>query len=44
MKNLKSKIDKNENIRLVISTPNIAFFIIRLMLLFGNFNYGQRGF
>ena len=43
MKNLKSKIDKNENIRLVISTPNIAFFIIRLMLLFGNFNYGQRG-
>ena len=43
MINLKKKIDKNEKIKLIISTPNIAFFIMRLMLLFGNFNYGQRG-
>ena len=39
---LKDKIDKNENIKLIVSTPNIAFFITRLMLLFGNFNYGTR--
>ena len=43
MKILKEKIDRNENLKLIISTPNIAFFIIRFMLLFGNFNYGQRG-
>jgi hypothetical protein len=27
----------------IISTGNIAFFPIRLMLLFGQFNYGKRG-
>ena len=26
-----------------MSTGNVAFIIIRLMLLFGNFNYGNRG-
>ena len=26
-----------------MSTGNIAFIIIRLMLLFGSFNYGKRG-
>ena len=29
--------------RLVISTGNIAFFVVRLMLLLGQFNYGRRG-
>ncbi len=28
---------------LIITTPNIAFFVQRLMLLFGQFNYGKRG-
>lgn len=28
---------------ILISTPNIAFFTQRLMLLFGFFNYGKRG-
>ena len=27
----------------VISTPNVGYFITRLMLLFGQFNYGRRG-
>ena len=26
-----------------ISTPNISFFMIRIMLLLGFFNYGKRG-
>ena len=43
MKNLKEKVERNEKLKLIVSTPNVAFFIIRLMLLFGNFNYGQRG-
>lgn len=29
--------------KLIISTPNVANVFIRTMLLFGNFNYGQRG-
>lgn len=29
--------------RLIITTPNIALFLIRLALLFGQFNYGKRG-
>jgi glycosyltransferase involved in cell wall biosynthesis len=28
---------------LIITTPNIAFIVPRLMLLFGQFNYGQTG-
>ena len=43
MKTLKKKIDKNSKITVIISTPNIGFLIIRLMLLFGSFNYGSRG-
>ena len=41
--NLKEKIDKNPKIKVIVSTPNIAFIIIRLMLLFGSFNYGKKG-
>jgi glycosyltransferase involved in cell wall biosynthesis len=29
--------------RLYASTGNVSYFIIRLMLLFGSFNYGRRG-
>ncbi len=40
---LYNKISDNEKIEILISTPNISFMIIRLMLLFGSFNYGKRG-
>ena len=40
---LKNKLNKNKNTKILISTPNIGFFIIRFMLLFGFFNYGKRG-
>jgi glycosyltransferase involved in cell wall biosynthesis len=29
--------------KVIISTPNVGFFIIRWMLLLGQFNYGKRG-
>jgi 2-polyprenyl-3-methyl-5-hydroxy-6-metoxy-1,4-benzoquinol methylase len=29
--------------RLIVSTGNVAFWVIRLMLLLGYFNYGERG-
>lgn len=34
---------KNPNLTLTLTTGNIGFFVVRLMLLFGGFNYGQRG-
>ena len=43
LKKLYEKISSNEKVEVLISTPNISFFIIRIMLLFGFFNYGKRG-
>lgn len=37
------KLIGNDNTKIIISTPNIAFFLIRLGLLFGSFNYSDRG-
>jgi len=34
---------RNPNLTLLISTPNVAFIVVRLMLLLGKFNYGKRG-
>jgi SAM-dependent methyltransferase len=34
---------RNPNLTLLISTPNVAFIVVRLMLLAGQFNYGKRG-
>ena len=40
---LKKKLKNNSKAEVLISTPNIAFFVMRFMLLFGKFNYGSRG-
>ncbi len=40
---LKKKVDKNPKLKIIASTGNVGFLIIRLMLLFGSFNYGNRG-
>lgn len=40
---LKKKLKNNSEAKVLISTPNIAFFVMRIMLLFGKFNYGSRG-
>jgi len=34
---------RNPAIRLLVSTGNVAFLVMRLMLLLGQFNYGKRG-
>lgn len=34
---------RNRDTQLVISTGNVAFAVVRLMLLLGQFNYGARG-
>ncbi len=43
LEQLKNKLKNNLKAKVLISTPNIAFFIMRFMLLFGKFNYGSRG-
>lgn len=39
---LREKIS-NFNPKIIITTANIAFFITRMSLLFGQFNYGKKG-
>ena len=34
---------RNPNLKLIASTGNVAFIIVRVMLLLGQFNYGKRG-
>ena len=43
LSDLKKKISSNSNVQILISTPNIAFIVMRFMLLIGFFNYGKRG-
>ncbi len=34
---------KNPQTRIILSTPNVAHIFVRIMLLFGSFNYGKTG-
>lgn len=40
---LRQRLKYTPDVTLVVSTGNIGFIIARLMLLFGQFNYGKRG-
>jgi hypothetical protein len=40
---LRSRLERHPDVRLLVSTGNVAFFVTRLMLLFGQFNYGKKG-
>jgi glycosyltransferase involved in cell wall biosynthesis len=42
LERLRAEVDYTPR-HVVITTPNVAFFIQRLMLLFGQFNYGKEG-
>ena len=43
LKQLRLAVQTNQKVRVLASTGNIGFFIPRLMLLLGQFNYGKRG-
>ena len=34
---------RNQHLELIVSTGNVAFIVVRMMLLLGQFNYGKRG-
>lgn len=40
---LRRALGTSPNARVIMSTGNIGFFVTRLMLLIGQFNYGKRG-
>jgi glycosyltransferase involved in cell wall biosynthesis len=40
---LRNAVARNPNGEILISTGNVAFVVVRLMLLIGQFNYGKRG-
>ncbi|MES2307436.1 MAG: bifunctional glycosyltransferase/class I SAM-dependent methyltransferase [Verrucomicrobiota bacterium] len=40
---LHEAAQSNLSVKLVLTTGNVAFILIRLMLLLGQFNYGKRG-
>jgi glycosyltransferase involved in cell wall biosynthesis len=42
MENLRKPISKSRP-EIIITVPNIGFFVMRIMLLFGYFNYGRKG-
>jgi hypothetical protein len=43
LERLRSKLSGNEKARVIVSSGNVCFFITRLMMLLGQFNYGRRG-
>jgi len=43
MERLRDALKFSPNVRLIVSTGNIGFFITRFALLLGQFNYGRRG-
>ena len=40
---MRSAVARNPKAEILISTGNVAFIVVRLMLLMGQFNYGKRG-
>lgn len=40
---LRDKLSANRNVRVIMSSGNVCFFITRMMMLLGEFNYGKRG-
>jgi glycosyltransferase involved in cell wall biosynthesis len=40
---MRSALALNQNAELILSTGNVGYFITRVMLLLGQFNYGKRG-
>lgn len=43
LEKLRFALSGNQKVSLIVSSGNVCFFITRLMMLFGEFNYGPRG-
>jgi glycosyltransferase involved in cell wall biosynthesis len=40
---LRAKLSGNNKVKIIVSSGNVCFFITRLMMCLGQFNYGRRG-
>lgn len=43
IEDLYAALAQKPETEIIVTTGNVAFFLVRLMLLLGNFNYGRRG-
>lgn len=43
LQRLRAALSANRDVRLVISSGNVCFFVTRIMMALGQFNYGKRG-
>jgi glycosyltransferase involved in cell wall biosynthesis len=43
LERLRSKLSGNDKVRVIVSSGNVCFFVTRLMMFLGQFNYGRRG-
>jgi hypothetical protein len=43
LEKLRSKLNENRKVKIILSSGNISFFVLRLMMLFGYFNYSMKG-
>lgn len=40
---LRSKLSGNNKVKIIVSSGNVCFFVTRMMMCLGQFNYGRRG-
>lgn len=40
---LRSKLSGNDKVKVIVSSGNVCFFVTRMMMFLGQFNYGRRG-
>ncbi|GJM05916.1 MAG: hypothetical protein DHS20C09_19120 [marine bacterium B5-7] len=40
---LRDKLSPNRDVKIVVSSGNVCFFVTRMMMFLGQFNYGKRG-
>ena len=40
---LRMRLSGNSKVQIIVSSGNVCFFVTRLMMLLGQFNYGRRG-
>jgi len=43
LEDLRHKLSGNSKVKIVVSSGNVCFFVTRIMMFLGQFNYGRRG-
>lgn len=43
LERLRAKLSGNNKVKIIVSSGNVCFFVTRLMMFLGQFNYGRRG-